>query len=157
MKMCVQFLVRCRLSFRLSTVLLVLLMVPGAVWASEPRLHMSGSAAFADSATGLIWQFERSKRVKDSADAQDILDSLNAGEHADWRLPTKSELFELFQIFDLKNNGEVKPRLEGKYWLAGEKGSIEAGGWEIGDGCGPTRTFYTGTAGYVRAVRGGYK
>lgn len=101
-----------------------------------------------------IWQKKRSKKIRTPEAAQAYIAKLNQGEYHDWRLPTKQELYELFSIFDLKRNGNIRLRLEGKYWLSDPQGNISVGGWEIGDGCGPSRSYYPGTKGYVRAVRG---
>lgn len=117
------------------------------------RLQRISDAVFRDEATGKMWQLERSKRMRSPDEAIDYIAALNSGEYQDWRFPTKQELFELFQVFDLKNNGEVKPQLEGKYWLRNDDGAILVGSWEIGDGCGPSRAFFAARAGYVRAVR----
>jgi len=128
-----------------------------AVWAglaaAGERLRLAGADTFIDDQAGLMWQLDRSKRIKDLDDAEGVLVDLNGGDYSNWRFPSKVELFELFQIFDLKENGTVKTRLEGNYWLVDEDGSMKAGSWEIGDGCGPSRTFYEKKGGYVRAVR----
>ena len=100
-----------------------------------------------------MWTKERSKRLAAISEVQIHIDKLNKGQFDDWRLPTKQELFDLFAIFDLKNNGDVKVRMEGKYWLADSEGQVSVGTWEIGEGCGPERRFYSGGKGYVRAVR----
>lgn len=100
-----------------------------------------------------MWQLERSKRLRTTQEVDTYLAALNRGTYKDWRLPTRQEIFELFGFFDLKENGEVKLRLEGGYWLVNRNGEIEVGAWEIGDQCGPSRTYFTKKAGYVRAVR----
>lgn len=101
-----------------------------------------------------MWQVDRSRRFKQAEDVANYLQELNTGgEYTDWRLPEKKELYALHSIFDLKNNGEVKIRVEGKYWLTDGGAPPFVGSWEIGDQCGPSRTFYKGKAGYVRAVR----
>jgi len=129
----------------------VLLICQGAM--AGGRLQLAGEKTFVDEQSGLMWQLDRSKRIKDLNEAMEIVSELNNGQYSNWRFPTKDELFELFQVFDLKNNGDVKTRLEGNYWLVDQDGSMKAGSWEIGDGCGPSRTFYAKTGGYVRAVR----
>jgi hypothetical protein len=100
---------------------------------------------------GIIWQMERSKKFKSAEDAETYINELNSGMYQDWRLPTPQELYKLFTHFDMKESGDVKIRLEGNYWLHDE--AIHAGAWEIGDGCGPSRKYYTKKSGYVRAVR----
>lgn len=108
---------------------------------------------FQNTRNGAIWTTTRSKRLATTREAQAYLNLLNKGSFDDWRLPSKQELFDLFSIFDLKNNGEVKIRIEGKYWLADGDGQISVGTWEIGEGCGPERRFFSGGKGYVRAIR----
>lgn len=101
-----------------------------------------------------MWLADRSKKLQSVKEVENYLLTINQGSYNDWRLPTKQELYDLFNIFDLGQNGDVKIRLEGYYWLADDKNDSKyVGGWQIGDGCGPSRTFYKGKIGYVRAVR----
>ncbi len=118
-----------------------------------PVLRSVGDQYFENRGEGVMWTKMRSKRFQTPSDVQDYLDNLNTGRFNDWRLPTKQELYDLLAIFDLKKNGEVKVRIEGKYWLVNNKGETSVGAWEIGDGCGPERRFFSGDNGYVRAIR----
>lgn len=115
-------------------------------------VQLSGTA-FQEISNKRTWNLDRSKRIKTADDALSYLNTLNQGEFNDWRFPTKEELSRLFSIFDLKQQGTVKIRIEGAYWMTGDEGKVYAGAWEIGDQCGPSRTFYTKKSGYVRAVR----
>lgn len=108
---------------------------------------------FENSKNGDMWTKARSKRIKTMSDVQQYLSDLNEGQFNDWRLPTRQELYDLFLIFDLKNNGDVKIRVEGKYWLASDQGKLSVGAWEIGGGCGPERGFFSGGKGHIRAIR----
>lgn len=119
----------------------------------ESFLKPVGDEYFENSKNGGMWTKERSKRIKEVSDVQEYLSELNTGQFSDWRLPTKQELYDLFLIFDLKNNGDVRVRVEGKYWLASDLGVLSVGAWEIGDGCGPERRFSVGGKGYIRAIR----
>lgn len=110
-------------------------------------------ATFQDNVSDKIWQTERSPKIKSVEDVTRYLEQLNGNGNEGWRLPTKDELYGLFSRFDLKENGEVKVRLEGKYWLRDDAGLMYVGTWEIGDQCEPSRSFYKGTSGYIRAVR----
>lgn len=123
-----------------------------AVGKTKSLTVLSGKV-FEETSSHRIWQMQRSKRIKTPEDAQVYLQTINQGEYHDWRLPTKHELYDIFSIFDLKNNGDVKIRLEGNYWLADDKGQAYVGAWKIGDQCGPSRNFNRGKAGYIRAVR----
>jgi len=116
-------------------------------------LKFVGQEYFEVSKNGSMWTKARSRRFEYISDVLQYLDELNKGEFNDWRLPTKQELYDLFVIFDLKDNGDVKIRIEGGYWLAGDLGAMGVGIWEIGDGCGPERKFLSGGKGYVRAIR----
>jgi len=126
---------------------------PISVVVAAPKLAQFSSAVFVETDSKRMWVSERSHRFKHSKDVLNYLHELNSGEFSDWRLPDKQELYELFSVFDLKKNGTVKTRLEGYYWLADEDGKPFVGSWEIGDQCGPSRTFYNGSSGYVRAIR----
>lgn len=112
-----------------------------------------GDEYFQNSKNGSMWTNVRSKRIKEFSNVQQYLSDLNDGQFNDWRLPTKQELYDLFQIFDLKNNGDIEIQVEGKYWLASDKGELSVGTWEIGGGCGPERGFFSGGKGHIRAVR----
>ena len=121
---------------------------------TAPQLEYLSDDIFIETGSKIMWQTTHSRRFKEQEDVQDYLQGLNStGGHPDWRLPTKQELYNLHTIFDLKNNGSVKTRMEAKYWYADDTGTPQIGSWEIGDQCGPTRTFYSGKAGVVRAVR----
>jgi len=117
------------------------------------KLERRSPTIFVETKSQRMWMSDRSHRFKQPEDVRNYLHELNSGEFSDWRLPDKQELYELFSVFDLKNNGTVKIRLEGYYWLADDDGKLFVGSWEIGDQCEPSRTFYHGSAGYVRAVR----
>ncbi len=106
-----------------------------------------------DTARQHFWQVKRSKILKNTEEVNAYLATLNQAEYNDWRLPTEQELFQLFSTFDLKLNGNIKIRLEGNYWLLSNINQPYVGTWEIGDQCGPSRTFYKGQSGYVRAIR----
>jgi len=121
--------------------------------AAATKLEQLSATAFVEIKSQKMWMSDRSHRFKQPEEVLDYLRELNSGEFSDWRLPNKQELYELFSVFDLKNNGKVKIRLEGYYWLADNEGKLVVGSWEIGDQCEPSRTFYNGSAGYVRAVR----
>lgn len=137
----------------LSFLVILLLLAPYTPQAADHKLKIAGEGVFQEGSSGRMWLMERSKRLKTSEEVDDYLDTLNQGTFKDWRLPTRQELYELFCIFDLKESGEVKIRLEGAYWLKGVKEQPEAGAWEIGDQCGPSRKYYPKKAGSVRAVR----
>jgi hypothetical protein len=120
---------------------------------SKPLLSLSGDLYFIQTVNGAMWTKNKSDEFDSESDAQQYLLQLNQGEFDDWRLPTKSELYDLFSIFDMKNNGDVKIRIEGRYWQVDDTGHIIAGAWEMGNGCGPERIFYTSKKARLMAVR----
>jgi hypothetical protein len=134
---------------------LVISMMPDIAHGKDdtPALTSVDSEYFTNNRNGTMWTAKRSKRLASIDDVQDYLSNLNQGQFKDWRLPTKQELYELIAIFDLKDNGQVKVQVEGKYWYFNDNGSMVVGSWEVGDGCGPSRKFYSGEKGYVWAVR----
>jgi hypothetical protein len=134
-------------------VLLCALCLPFLLQGGQAYLEYGEDGVFKEVRSGRMWQVERSRRLSSADDVEEYLTSLNGGKYNDWRLPTKEELFELYAVFDLKNNGEVKIQLEGGYWLIGEDSKVQVGSWEIGDDCGPERRYFTKKAGYLRAVR----
>lgn len=142
-----------RVSHTIIALLAIFLCIPLQALAT-PQLEYLGEDIFIETGSKIMWQAKRSHRFKEQEDVQEYLQALNStGDFSDWRLPRKQELYTLHTIFDLKNNGPVKTRIEGKYWYADDTGTPQVGSWEIGDQCGPTRTFYSGKAGVVRAVR----
>ena len=94
-----------------------------------------------------------SKNFNSVFEVEEYLAVLNADSEGDWRLPTKDELFELYNLFDLKKNGDIALKLEGNYWISTEKDEMIPATWEIGDQCEPERFFYEKQFGRVRAVR----
>lgn len=122
-------------------------------FAGEPVLSRTQEGLFQETNSGLVWQMERSKKMRSLAEVEHYLNQLNQGVYHDWRLPTKWELYDLFSTFDLKKNGDVTIVLEGSYWIRDDKGKRHPASWETGDQCGVERTYYTTQSGHVRAVR----
>ncbi|MGD9949381.1 MAG: hypothetical protein AB7U29_13020 [Desulfobulbus sp.] len=137
----------------LTLLMLLMLSIPVVVSAAEPALLQSAAGLIQETNNGLVWQMERSKKIRSLPAVEKYLHQLNQGPYHDWRLPTKWELYDFFSKFDLKKNGDINISLEGSYWLKDDDGSIHAGSWETGDQCGTERTFYTTKSGYLRAVR----
>lgn len=120
---------------------------------SNVDLSFYGELYFINNKNGSMWTINKSDKYQSVESAKQYLEKLNDGEYQDWRFPTKQELYDLFEIFDFKKNGEVKISIEGAYWLMIADGSLNVGAWEIGSGCGPERTFYLLKQGAVMAVR----
>lgn len=119
----------------------------------EMDLSFSGDLYFKNHKNGKLWMIAKSEKFHLADSARQYLKKLNEGEYNDWRFPTQQELYDLFVIFDLMKNGEVKIHIEGAYWLMSDNGKLNVGAWEIGDGCGPERTFFSLKKGVVMAVR----
>nr|WP_320009781.1 DUF1566 domain-containing protein [uncultured Desulfobulbus sp.] len=135
-----------------SLCLLFLFTLPATVF-SEDLVPLKDKGLVQETQNGLIWQMQRSKKMRSPSDVKAYLAKLNQGQYHDWRLPTKWELYNFFMLFDLKKNGKIELKLEGSYWIRQEDGSIGPASWELGDQCGKERTFYQPKAGYVRALR----
>lgn len=106
-----------------------------------------------DTVSGLMWQSDKSPKIKTFEDAQLYVKDLNLGGYTDWRLPTVNELYDLNYNFDLHLNGKCDFTLKGRYWSGEKDGEGMAGSWEISNQCDPERRYFSGTDGYVRAVR----
>ncbi|MDA3971697.1 MAG: DUF1566 domain-containing protein [Desulfobulbaceae bacterium] len=118
-----------------------------------PRYAITAPGILQDTDSGQMWQLERSKRFKTYKEAQAFVEQLTLGGYDDWRLPTIYELYDLNYLFDLHQNGTITLDREGNYWSGEKDGDGIIGAWAISDQCGPSREYYTGKAGYVRAVR----
>ncbi|MBW1635993.1 MAG: hypothetical protein JRC87_07040 [Deltaproteobacteria bacterium] len=134
--------------------LCLLTVLPTAASAAlQDTSKTDGSNVIQEPESERMWTMDRSKKFRSPTQVEEYLSRLNKGEYSDWRLPTKWELYDLFQLFALKKIPPVKTKLEMSYWLAGENGKMRVGSWDAGDGCGIERKFYPGKKGYVRAVR----
>ncbi len=100
-----------------------------------------------------MWQNEKSQTIKTLEEAQRYIKNLNIGGYTDWRLPTVYELFDLNYNFDIHQNGECVLDRKGRYWSGEKDGEGKVGSWEIANQCDPARQYFSGTDGYVRAVR----
>lgn len=132
--------------------LLILYMIApvSVTMAQKQLLTQLSEDSFLVKNSGLIWQYEKSDKI---ANFMNMKNYVLLSEAEGWRLPTKQELHELFEIFDLHRNGAVKIDIEGSYWLTDDSGHEVIGAWEIGDQCGPSRTYYPHKRGYIRLVR----
>lgn len=120
-------------------------------WEGRARLMDLGNGICQQS-NGLMWQVERTEVLSSSQEALAYVQDLSLGSYADWRLPTKDELFELCNIFELNLAGDCPIKLKGSYWLS--NGDIQAGEWQVYSLCGGSDFQYLKTkSGRVRAVR----
>ncbi|MEK6202086.1 MAG: DUF1566 domain-containing protein [Desulfobulbaceae bacterium] len=101
---------------------------------------------------GLMWQVERSETFSSGQDASDYTRNLTLGNHDDWRLPSKEEAYELYQLFEMNLRGDCPIKLKGSYWTT--NGEIRTGEWEAYPICGGSELKYLKSkSGRVRAVR----
>ncbi len=62
-------------------------------------------------------------------------------------------VYDFYQVFDLKKNGEVEVKLSGNYLSVDNLLGV-VGSWDFGGlCCDPDREFSPSSKGYVRAVR----
>ena len=139
---------RARLSAVLGILFLLLAVNAGA---GEPELTNLGNG-ICQQKNGLMWQVEKSNKISSGEEAQEYVESMNLGDHSDWRLPTKNELYDLCDIYELKLEGDCPIRLKGSCWL--QNGRVQAGEWEAYPLCGGSEYKYLKKKdGRVRAVR----
>ncbi len=117
------------------------------------RYQDLGNGIIQDTVSGLMWQSERSQKINTFEEAQLYVKDLNLGRYSDWRLPTVIELYDLNYFFDRHLNGTCDLALKGRYWSGEKDGDGMAGSWDISNQCDPVRRYFSGTYGYVRAVR----
>ena len=144
----------------LTTVCLLALFLSGCATSSGKdgssagaRMIPLGNGICQDTRTGKMWQVEPSRTLKSLEAAQNYVASLKTGNYDDWRLPTVTELFDLYMIFDLHQNGNCAMQVEGTYWSDEPDLEGRVGTWELDDNCDPERRYIPKTKGRVRAVR----
>lgn len=112
-----------------------------------------GNGTCQEMRTGIMWQIDKSKRVRSLAEAEDYVAQLNLAGYDDWRLPTVAELFKLHLLFDVHANGDCTIERDGNYWSDEPDLQGRVGAWELDDNCDPERQYIPKEAGYVRAIR----
>jgi len=113
-----------------------------------------GNGICQDTSSGLMWATKKSDIFPAWEDARAYADGLEYGGYADWRLPSKDELYRLHDIFFWKKNGECRMQTSGSYWWGSEEKNAVPGFWETYYLCSPEYKFVdTPGKGVVRAVR----
>jgi hypothetical protein len=121
---------------------------------ADTKLVDLGTGICQDASNGLMWMAQKSDYFLTWEEAKAYADRLEYGEYADWRLPTKNELYRLHDIFFWKKNGNCRMQTSGSYWYESEGENISAGYWETYYLCSPEYKFVdTPDKGMVRAVR----
>jgi len=117
------------------------------------RLVAMGNGVCKDIKTGKMWQVGTSTKIKSLEDAKNYTAKLKDGGYDDWRLPSVTELYSLYMIFDLLQNGDCGLQVEGTYWSDEADLEGRVGTWELDDNCDPERQYIPKKKGKVRAVR----
>ncbi|WP_457576024.1 Lcl domain-containing protein [Desulfomarina sp.] len=120
---------------------------------TSDRLIALGDGVCRDTRTGKMWQMDTSRTIRSLEDAQKYAGTMERGGYNDWRLPTVSELYDLYIIFDLHKNGDCEMKVEGNYWSDEPDMDGRVGTWELDDNCDPERQYIPKKKGLVRAVR----
>jgi len=117
-------------------------------------LQDKGQGWCLDVKSGRMWQIERGGMFSSLQEAEQYAENLQLGGYDNWRLPTKTELFDLHYIFYWKKNGDCSMKRTKEYWAL-EEGGATVGHWETYLLCAPNYKYVKslGTKGYVRAVR----
>ena len=108
-----------------------------------------------DVLTNKMWQFVKEGPFSSLDEAERYAAELRLGGYGDWRLPTKSELFELFYIHYWKNDGTCVMNHRGEFWMVSKNQEPSLGHWEDDLLCGPEFKFVESIKqnGFVRAIR----
>lgn len=120
---------------------------------SSARLVALGNGICQDTKTGKMWQVGSSKTIRSLDEAKSYAASLEEGGFHDWRLPMITELYDLYIIFDLHENGNCTLQPEGTYWSGEADLEDRVGTWELDDNCDPERQYIPKKKGLVRAIR----
>lgn len=102
-----------------------------------------------------MWQRSKEGPFYSLEEAYQYADELELGGYKDWRLPTKSELFNLYYIHYWKNDKNCVMNQKGDFWAV-SKGQVPSmGHWEDYFLCGPEYKFVESfkNYGYVRSIR----
>ncbi len=105
--------------------------------------------------TSKMWQLRKEGPFYSLKEAKRYIVDLELGGYGDWRLPTRSELFNLFYMHYWKNDGNCVMNHKGDFWGVSKDQSPFLGHWEDYLLCGPEYKFTESlkTRGYVRAIR----
>ncbi len=124
-----------------------------AISHANARLVAQGDSICLNTNSGKMWQVGRSETFTSLDEAKAYTSALKVGGYDDWRLPTVVELYELYLIFDLHENGDCRLEAEGTYWSDEPDLEGNVGTWELDDNCDPERRYIPKQRGKVRAIR----
>lgn len=120
---------------------------------ASSRLVAQGDQICLNTYSGKMWQVGVSKTLTSLEAAMAYASDLEEGGYDDWRLPTVDELYELYLIFDLHENGNCALKAEGTYWSDEADLEGNVGTWELDDNCDSERRYIPKQKGKVRAIR----
>ncbi len=105
--------------------------------------------------TDKMWQMDKQGPFSSLEEAERYTTGLRLGDFDDWRLPTKSEMFELFYMHYWKKDGTCVMNHRGEFWSLSKDQKPVLGHWEDDLLCGPEFNFVESIKpdGFVRAIR----
>ena len=105
--------------------------------------------------TNKMWQFVKEGPFFSLEEAERYVNELRLGGYGDWRLPTKSEFFNLFYMHYWDNDGNCEMNHYGEFWMVSKNREPSLGHWEDYLLCGPNFKFVDAIKerGFVRAIR----
>lgn len=105
--------------------------------------------------TNKMWQLIKEGPFSSLEEANRYTAELKLGGYDDWRLPTKSELFNLFYVHYWKNNRDCVMNNKGEFWAISKDQEPSLGHWEAYLLCGPEFKFVYSIKeyGFIRAIR----
>lgn len=121
---------------------------------TAPRLQKLSDDICLDQKTGLLWQMNLSKKTFSSwQEAQKYVQKLSLGEHTNWRLPTRDELYVLHDIIEKHQNGDCIMKQEKSVWSGNTEKTAKMGYWATYLTCGGVDYgFVKMKHGYIRAI-----
>lgn len=121
----------------------------------EGLFWVMGEEVCTETRTDIVWQFRKEGPFYSAEEAYRFAENLRLGGFEDWRLPTKSELFNLFYLHYWNKDGNCEMNHRGDFWLIAEDQAPSLGHWEGELLCGPEYKFIDSIKGhgYVRAIR----
>lgn len=120
------------------------------------RLYLvEGGVVCLEITTNRMWQFRKEGPFSSLEEADRYVAELNLNGFDDWRLPTKSELFDIFYIHYWRNDGNCVMNHKGEFWAVSRDQESSLGHWEDDLLCGPEFNFVDSIKddGFVRAIR----
>ena len=116
---------------------------------------LEGDNICQDTLSNKMWAFSKEGPFSSLEEAYQYVSELELGGYDDWRLPTKSELFNLFYLNYWKNDTNCVMNHKGDFWTVSKNQVSSVGHWEDYLLCGPNYKFVASFkgSGYVRAIR----